>query len=293
MNRRLNLSGICFLISLMIVSCTAEYPEADGEYAMSLIEQQHQLGARVPGTDAHEKGAELIKNELALYADTVFSQTFNMKMSYSDEEIRFTNIFAVLNPDSSNTVFLCAHYDSRPFSSEQGIPTPGANDGASGTALLISLAKTLRDNPQGKRIILMMIDGEDGGTDEHKEEWFIGSKYYAQNPIYDIPDMCVLVDMIGDKDLAIHREGYSEIFNPGLNDRIFGTAELMGKTVFKNSMKYFIDDDHIPLNTIDYKCVVLIDFDYEYWHTPEDTPDKCSAESLKDVGDVLLRLIYE
>lgn len=293
--KRLIQFALCFLLSItVLLSCSKQaYPVPDSNYAMSLIEKQCSFGARVPGTDAHEQCIDFLIEEMSMYADSIMTQTFMYDVSYSEDSVLFTNIFGIFNPDKKETIFLCTHFDSRPFSSVEGVPTPGANDGGSGTGLLLAIAKTLKEHPLDKRVVLMLIDGEDAGRDNHKNEWFIGSKYYSAHPLFEIPDICILVDMIGDADLNIHREGYSEIFNAPLNSKVFSIAELLGVKSFKNSVKYFIDDDHLPLNNIGYKCINIIDFDYEYWHTPDDTPDKCSAASLDDVGKVLMRVIYE
>ena len=284
---------LVIIILLISTACSADEMEFIGDNAYSILKKQCEFGARVPGSDAHTECVEYLVNELELYADTVYIQEFKKPVSYNKKGIVFKNIIAVFNSEWNEEIMLCTHYDSRPFSSVKGKPTPGANDGASGTAVLIEIARIINSKIPSKKIKMVFFDGEDGGRINHLDEWFIGSKYYAKNHKGKKPDICILIDMIGDKDLHIYKEGFSQMYNANLNDHVFNIAYKMNKTVFINEIGYFVQDDHIPLNNAGIKCINLIDMHYEYWHTPEDTPDKCSAKSLKDVGDVLLEIIYE
>ncbi|MGE3062360.1 MAG: M28 family peptidase [bacterium] len=291
MRHSIKYSGLISILILSFASCSAE--PIDGDYAFSLIEKQCSFGARVPGTDAHEECVFFIRNEAEKYADTVYLQQFKKRVSYDSDTILFTNIIAEINPDESRKIMLFSHYDSRPFSSKKNTPTPGANDGASSTALLIAMMKQMKKDSIKDNIVFVFFDGEDGGRDIHYDEWFIGSRYFAEKYNEKLPEMAILLDMIGDNDLLIKKEGNSELFNHELNTKIFKNAEKLKKKTFENAIGYFVDDDHIALNKAGFRCVDIIDMDYAYWHTPEDTPDKCSKESLVDVGEVILKTIYE
>jgi len=276
---------------LSLSSCASQ--KYDSDYAFSLIEKQCSFGPRVPGSDSHDECVKFLIQELEKYADTIYVQEFEKSMSYSKKKISFKNIIAVLNADSGGKIMLFSHYDSRPFSSEKDTPTPGANDGGSSTALLISLARYFKENKYRGHLEFVFFDGEDGGRELYYDEWFEGSKHFAENYKDPLPDIAILVDMIGDKDLSIYKEGNSEISNPKLNEKVFLNAKKLKKNSFKSSIGYFVDDDHIALNSKGFRCINLIDMNYEYWHTPYDTPDKCSKKSLSDVAEVLIKTINE
>ena len=291
-----NYIKIYFILTaiLISISCNADYSsEFDSDRAYSELKKQCSFGARVPGTESHMKCVDYIYTYLNLYADTVYIQNFKKRVSYSDEIIEFKNIIAVFNNNSDVNIMLCSHFDSRPFSSVKGVPTPGANDGASSTAVLMEMARIMKEKRPENNVMLVFFDGEDAGRTNHPDEWFLGSKYFAGNYKGTMPDIAILIDMIGDADQHIYREGFSEIYNSDLNNKVFGIAEEMGILSFHNSVGYFVQDDHIPLNNAGIKCIDLIDWDYKYWHTPEDTPDKCSAESIQKIGDILLEIVYE
>lgn len=289
MNCLRKFSAAVSLFILLFSSCRAE--AFDSDKAFSLLEKQCSFGARVPGSNAHEECLAFIISEASKSADTVYTQSFKKTVSYSKDSVTFTNVIAEINPKGSEHIMLFSHYDSRPFSDKEGLPTPGANDGASSTALLLGLLAYFRENPADKRITFVFFDGEDGGRLLHYDEWFIGSTYFAENYSGSIPEKSILLDMIGDRDLKIRKEGYSELANSELNSEIFANAKRLGKKSFEGSVGYFVDDDHLPLNRKGFRCVDIIDMDYKYWHTTDDTPDKCSKESLSDVADVILETI--
>ena len=282
------------LISLLLPILTScGIRQFDSDYAFSLIETQCSFKERVPGSKAHEECADFLIKELGKYADTVYTQEFKRAMSYSKDTIIFKNIIAEYDGGGEERIMLFSHYDSRPFSSEKGRPTMGANDGASSTALLLAMLKYFKEEQSNKKITIVLFDGEDGGREMHYDEWFVGSKYFASKFTGTVPDIAILIDMIGDKDLVIYKDGNSEIANPDLNEKIFRNAEKLKKKTFKSEIGYFVDDDHIALNAKGFRCVDIIDMNYAYWHTPEDTPDKCSKASLADVADVLIMTINE
>ncbi|MBX3038128.1 MAG: M28 family peptidase [Anaerolineales bacterium] len=196
------------------------------------------------------------------------------------------NVIAKRN-DQPPQIILGAHYDTRlyadndPDVNNHVLPVPGANDGASGVAVLLELARTLPED-----IVptwLVFFDAEDNGRIDGWD-WILGSRAFVEE-IEMNPQAVVIVDMIGDADLNIHLEKNSDA---ELRAEIWNTADELGYgNVFINSEKYAILDDHTPFLEKGIPAVDIIDFDYEYWHTIEDTPDKVSAESLLAVGDTL------
>jgi Zn-dependent M28 family amino/carboxypeptidase len=185
-------------------------------------------------------------------------------------------------------ILLGAHYDTRIFADQDGDPAnhtqpvPGANDGASGVAVLLELARSLPKDTVP--VWLVFFDAEDNGRIEGWD-WILGSREFVRNnPVR--PRAVVIVDMIGDADLNIYRENNS---NTAITDEIWNTARGLGYDgKFIDSYKYSILDDHTPFLEAGIPAVDIIDFDYPYYHTVQDTPDKVSAESLKAVGDTLL-----
>ena len=284
---------LIFISTLFLIFTSCNADKFDSKYAFSLLEKQCEFGARVPGSKAHAECVDFLIKELGKYADSVYVQEFKRAMSYSKDTITFKNIIAIINKESKEKIMLFSHYDSRPFSSEKGKATPGANDGASSTALLVSLLKYFKEYGEEKHIEFVFFDGEDGGREFHYDERFVGSKYYAEKFNEALPKIAILIDMIGDKDLRILKEGNSELANPDLNEIIFSNAENLKKKTFKSEIGYFVDDDHVPLNSKGFRCVDIIDMNYKYWHTPYDTPDKCSKESISDVAEVLIKTINE
>ncbi len=186
-------------------------------------------------------------------------------------------------------IILGAHYDSRlhanqdPDLAARELPVPGANDGASGVAALLELARVLPRDIDGQ-IWLVFFDAEDNGNIEGWD-WILGSRAFADS-LQSKPDGVVVLDMIGDADLNIYLEGNSD---SALSAEIWQqAAELGHEDVFINSVKYSMLDDHSPFLARGIPAVDIIDFDYPYWHTRADTLDKISANSLQAVGETLL-----
>ncbi|MFQ6617964.1 MAG: M28 family peptidase, partial [Fidelibacterota bacterium] len=177
-------------------------------------------------------------------------------------------------------------------------PIPGANDGASGVAVLLELANIMNQHPPPKGVDIVLFDGEDMGRRGDLDSYCIGSKYFAENIGSSKPEYAIVLDMVGDAFLEIPMERYSYEKNPELVNMVWKAAEKAGIKQFKRYLGQYVYDDHIRL--IEYaeiKAVDIIDFSYpdrsnRYWHTQQDTPDKCSPESLEAVGKLVLELIY-
>ncbi len=305
---------ISFLILLIfILSCNSErkpepqsrpettvqvnVPEFDENLAFEYLEKQVSFGPRVPNSKAHADCKNFLINEISKYADAVNLQNFTH--SYLGKNFNLTNIIASFNLNSGFRILLCAHWDSRPYADEEKEtvkkikPVPGANDGASGVAVLLEIARILKNNPPPIGVDIIFFDGEDLGDSGDLENFCIGSKYFAKNksPNY-LPQFGILLDMVGDKDLQIFKERNSMRYAPDVVNYVWSIAREIGISEFKDEIKHDIYDDHIPLNEAGIRTIDIIDFDYPYWHTTEDTPDKCSPQSLEKVGKVVLNVIY-
>lgn len=278
-----------------------KYP-FDADRAFADLEKQVAFGPRNPGSEGHRKCRDWIIAESRKTADEVFTQTF--RQNVLGQDIEFSNIIAVYGKGKDPGVILAAHWDTRPIAeheldkSRQNTPIPGANDGASGVAALLELGRMFKQNPPPVRIVMVFFDGEDIGR-EH-EVLLVGSKRFADRFKTEIEPKVgsvkhgILLDMIGYRNIRFPREKYSEEAAPYLNDIIWGNAKAAGlQEYFPNTIGQRIIDDHVPLIEAGIPMVNIISFNYPYWHTLEDTPDKCSPQSLKIVGEVVARTLYE
>ncbi len=278
-----------------------ERPAFDGARAFGHLEQQVAFGPRIPGTPGHAAQLEWMQRFLSERADTVIAQPFT-HVTRGGDTLRMTNLFARFRPDVQERVLLLAHWDTRPTSdqarnpADRARPVPGANDGASGTAVLLELAEMFRQNPPPIGVDVLLVDGEDYGPTG--DDMYLGAKHFAANlPSGYTPFYGILLDMVGDKNLRFPIEYNSQQFAPEVVQRVWSLAREMGYgDVFVNSNGPAIEDDHIPLNRAGIRTIDIIDFDYgpgnRYWHTPQDVPENTSAESLRIVGEVVAELVY-
>ncbi|MFC1537935.1 M28 family peptidase [Candidatus Latescibacterota bacterium] len=288
---------ICFCV---VCSCSAENiaitHSFDSEKAFDYLNRQVLFGPRIPGTAPHAETADWIFSILSEQTSDVSYQSFTGLSGGSETAMK--NILASFYPEKNNRVLLCAHWDSRPHAdrdpdrSKQLEPVPGANDGASGVAVLLVIAEILAKTEPVMGVDIVFFDGEDGGEYGSDESWLLGSRHFAKTmpPTYR-PEYAILLDMIGDRDLSLSRDYYSTNSAPLLWRKIVMHCESLGIPVSGETIG--ILDDHVPLIERGIRAVDLIDFDYPYWHTVSDTPDKCSPESLGKIGKLLLKLLYE
>jgi hypothetical protein len=286
-------------------------PEAfDGARAFDLLTRQCDFGPRVPGSDAHTQCGDWLLSELGSRCDRAWAQAFTHQStgSFPGRSFAMRNLLGMVEPAGGRAadtreVLLLAHWDSRPFANHDPLPAnrtkpvPGANDGASGVAVALELARCLRTDRGSTAVVILLTDGEDFGleTDPDLPEYFLGSKYFAQH-LGDLhPKRGILLDMVGDKTAAFGREGYSYRSDPALVERIWSTAAGLGRERAFTDDFYTVADDHLPLISAGIPTVDIIDWRPEvvdtYWHTVADTPDKCSAESLQAVGEVVLAVL--
>ncbi|MDZ7844546.1 MAG: M28 family peptidase [Anaerolineales bacterium] len=254
----------------------------DGERALGDVQAQVELGPRIPNTEGHARVRQLISEELILAGWDVQIQSAS-RLGHP-----LFNIIGTADGKQGG-ILLGAHYDTRIYADQDPLvenrmkPVPGANDGASGVAVLLELARVLPEDLRGS-VTFVFFDGEDNGGIEDWD-WILGSQAYAE-AVDPEPEVAVIVDMIGDRDLQIYQEKTSTAW---LTDEIWKSAAELGYDhVFIPRPKYSIVDDHTPFLKARIPAVDIIDFDYPYWHTTDDTVDKVSADSLQIVGDTLL-----
>ncbi len=255
----------------------------EAQRAFNDVAEQMALGPRTPGSAAHAEVIKYIQSELQSAGWKVTLQETTLQ----DHPIQ--NILAFRNPATGPVTILGAHYDSRLKADRDAdsflatLPVPGANDGASGVAVLLELARVMPVS-SSQNVWLVFFDAEDQG-DLPGWNWILGSRAFVAGLTQPVKQ-AVIIDMIGDKNLNIYREKSS---TPGLVDVLWSAADNLGYAqYFINSDKYSILDDHTPFLEAGIPAVDIIDFDYPYWHTAADLEDKVSPDSLKIVGDTLL-----
>jgi len=241
----------------------------------------------------------LIVDELESAGAKVTLQRFEVDDPYGDEPLPMINIIGSFDPDRTRRVMLAAHYDTRPWADQEddkslhSQPIIGANDGASGVAVLLQMAKmfSLR-TPREIGVDLVFFDGEDYGREGDLDNYLIGSQYFASNLKGYRPECGILLDLVGAKDAVIRQEGYSLEMARMLCLELFTRASQMGLTVFVAEQNQAYYDDHIPLLRAGIPMVDLIGLPYPWWHTLGDTPDKCSEETLRQVGALISDFVY-
>jgi Zn-dependent M28 family amino/carboxypeptidase len=237
-------------------------------------------------------------------ADTVFLQPFRYTELYEGKTYELNNIIAQFDPENEKQVLLGAHWDTRPWAEldrdpeRRNQPIIGANDGASGVALLLELARILRDQRPDLGISIVFFDGEDMGISGVENSYAQGSLFFAENLPIQKPDYAIIFDMIADADLSIPIERNSYKYNRELVIQLWKTAKELKLHAFKNQLGLEIFDDHVPLwEAAGIPAIDIIDLEYpnrysNYWHTHMDVPANCSAASLQQVGTLLVNHLY-
>jgi len=268
--------------------CAAAF---DAEAAFGSLEEQCAFGPRIPGSPGHEACKWWLVQELGRYCDELTLDAFDYVSPDGAYAFRLTNVIGVINPDAPRRVMLGAHWDTRMFADEdpdpgrRTEPVPGANDGASGVAVLLELARSFAQDTPDVGVVFILFDGEDSGRIGGMD-FCIGSEHLARQGslIYTVG---IVADMIGDADLAVFHEGNSVLDAPDLTRSVWDTARGLGEGAFKPGYGSTLSDDHKAFLVRGLPTILLIDFDYDVWHTTHDTPAHCSAASLGAVGRVL------
>ena len=263
---------------------TKIWAEFSGEKALAHVQAMVDLGPRPPGTEAIEKTRTYLTKQLELFDWKVARQPFTQDTPRG--KIEFVNLIATFaGKDSAASFLICSHYDTKIFDTARFV---GANDGGSSTGVLLELARVLARRPDlARKAELVFFDGEEAYEVFSETDGLYGSRYFAkQLAAHDRTKQFrggILLDMVGDRSLTITLPPDS----PAEMARdIFASAEALN---LRKHFTYFdrdITDDHTPLNAVGIPTIDLIDFDFTAWHTPDDTIDKLSAESLQTVGVV-------
>jgi len=288
------------LLLILFTSCSkGQVPTFNQDHAFEYLKKQCAFGPRNPGSVGHKNCLSFMVTELQQFADVVAKQPFSHTDTQAMQTYALNNVIASFGKQGER-ILLCAHWDTRPWADydpdpkNRDKPIMGANDAASGVAVLLEIARILKTNPPPRGVDIVLFDGEDFGEHGKLDTWCQGSRYFAKQKRFDYnPQYGILIDMIGDRDLHIPIEGHSQMYAPDLVDKVWSMAESLGLTVFDRTVGPVVIDDHMELLKVGIPTIDIIDFDYPYWHTMQDTEDKCSPESLGVIGKLLLHLIYE
>jgi glutaminyl-peptide cyclotransferase len=260
-----------------------------------------EAGPAAEGLPSKDRVQALLEEELKDAGARVKALPFQVEVE-GHGTWHLVNVVGSYRPEAKRRLLVGTHWDTRPWADEdpdpakRGLPVPGANDGVSGAAVLLELARALEKNPPppDTGVDLVFFDGEEGP--KGGEDYFLGSKHLAET-WFELglapPTKGVVLDMVGKKGLRIRRELTSDQFARSVNDRIFGLAKTANAQVFRDEKGKKIGDDHLAFHRRQIPVALLIDLDYPEWHTTADTLDKLDPEAMAQVGEVVLAWIRE
>lgn len=285
---------------------------ADSAYAYA--EKQCSFGPRTMNSTAHDRCGEWIVSKFKEFGCKVETQKADLK-GYDGTTLHSTNIIARFRPEATTRILLCAHWDSRPWadndpdSTNWRKPVMAANDGASGIAVMLEVARLLqKDTTLAVGVDFVCFDAEDWGTpqwlgQDNEDSWALGAAYWAEN----IPQgyearYGILLDMVGGQGAKFYQEGVSKQYAPEIVNKVWNTASQIGYgSYFPMSDGAMVTDDHVPVNekagipTIDiipyYPDCAQSSFG-PTWHTVNDTMENLDRNTFKAVGQVLIQLLY-
>lgn len=286
-----------------------EKPDFDGTRALAHVEAQVAFGPRIPGTEGHRRTRDYLVQTLTSYADQVSTHSFTHTDVHDATRVyEGYNVVASFrtDPEVTKRVMLAAHWDTRPWAdrdpdpARRTQPVPGANDGASGVAVLLEMARLLEAIPPNVGVDLVFFDLEDLGDDVDEADsnavrnpFAIGSEAFAASYADYRPTYGILLDMVCDRNLSIPIEANSLAYAPQVVEKVWSAADRVGATAFVRRRGPAVTDDHIAFLKRGIPVIDLIQTPFPpYWHTTADTPDQCSAASLQQVGDVLVEVVY-
>jgi glutaminyl-peptide cyclotransferase len=284
-----------------------EVPVFSGQVAHDWIVEQCELGPRTPGSEGNRQLRAIILEHAATHGLPAAELCFSATDPLSDRELELCNVVVSAGPATGPRLWLGAHFDTRPISDKdpdparRGEPLVGANDGASGVAVLLHLMEILGARQPLVGVDLLFLDGEDSGSAGRPQEFCLGSAHLARtwqdfgHPLSrsgGAPVGVIILDMVGDSDLTIPMEQYSLRYSPQLLERVFQRAAALGLPAFEARPGPAVYDDHIPFIQAGIPAIDLIDFDYPPWHTTADVPSACSPASLEQVGTLMVDLLY-
>jgi hypothetical protein len=294
---------------------TVKVPEFNPDSAYSYVAQQVAFGPRVTNSAANDKCASYLINKLKSWCPDVTVQK-GTATAYNGAVLKFRNIIASFNPGTNNRIFLCSHWDSRPYADHDpdpknhNKPIDGANDGASGVGILLDIARQISILKPAIGVDIVLFDAEDYGppqdwkTNANTEDlWGLGSQYWAKHPFKEnyFARYGILLDMVGAPNATFLLEALSMHYAPEIVKLVWETANRIGFSryfIFDDGPQ--ITDDHVPINRVmGIPTIDIIHLDrnsqtgfYPYWHTTKDNMASIDKNTLNAVGQTLLTVIY-
>lgn len=293
--------GWLVLVSLGLGQAQAPVavPVFDGTRAFDQLQKQCEFGPRNPGSVGYKNCRDYLIQMMQRYAEQTILQPFLLHFGRPTQTLQATNIIARFHPQKEPRLLLCAHWDTRPWADmdpdpkNRTRPILGANDGASGVAVLLELARLLQLSKPALGVDIVFFDGEDVGDSHLPSTFCHGATAFAETYGNRFGyRFGILLDMVGDKDLQIFYESYSLQSAPQIVHKVWQQAQALGISEFIGQEGYAVYDDHMPLLRVGIPCIDIIDFDYPHWHTLQDVPANCSAASLEKVGRVVTAIVY-
>jgi hypothetical protein len=299
MNRPGGLVPACaaLLVAFLAAGCNDRpVPRFDETRAFADLGAQVAFGPRAPGSPGHERCRQWLVERLREAGGDVSEQAFDDTV-YTRPH-RLTNIRARFGPKSGPWIVLGAHWDTRPHADQdpdparRSEPVLGANDGASGVAVLLEVARVLGAEAPPVGVEIVLFDGEDLGEGGDVEGFCRGSRYYVRTLAHPRPQLAIVADMVGDRDLALYYEQNSHTAARNIVERIWSGAGKVNAPAFIPDLRHNVYDDHAPFIEAGIPAVDIIDFDYPMWHTTGDALTQVAPASLGQVGRTLLWYVY-
>lgn len=283
-------------------------PSFQADSAFKFIEKQLQFGPRVSGTEANTKCGDWMVSEFRKYTNEVIEQKANVNI-FNHRKLPIRNIIASFNPEASQRVIICTHWDSRPYADNDPDPAnhdkavPAADDGASGVGILLEIARQLQANPISIGVDLICFDAEDLGKSEFEDSYCYGSQYWSLHPHKPgyKADYGILLDMTGAANARFVWEAVSIDFAAPILQKVWDKANQLG---YSNMFYYYrkggITDDHYYMNTLaKIPTIDIIHYSEQtrtgfppHWHTVSDDLKVIDKTTLKQVGQTMLEVLY-
>ncbi|MBC63986.1 MAG: hypothetical protein CL746_06715 [Chloroflexi bacterium] len=304
------MSKLILILFFLLIGCSSkgspnDIPVFDQNKAFDHLLNQCSFGPRNPGSVGHNNFFEYLHEYFSMLSSDIIIQEFNYNEHITGIDRKGKNLIVQFNKESKNRILIGAHWDTRAISDQDpneenlNIPILGANDGASGTAVLMELGFIFSNFPPPFGIDLVFFDAEDVGINGEPTTFAVGSDYFSKNLPIRKPDSGIIVDMVGDKNLKIPIERFSYQVDKKKVKELWSLADKLSLSAFEYTLGYEIYDDHVPLwENAKIPTVNIIDFDYpnlfyNHWHTQNDIPENCSPQSLGQVGTLLVNYIYD
>lgn len=288
-------------------------PEFSPDSAYVYINNQVKIGPRVPNTREHKQCAAYLTETLKRFGAQVIEQNADLT-AFDGKVLHSTNIIGVFNPELTNRILLCSHWDSRPWSDHDpnpanfNKPVLGANDGASGVGVLLEIARQLRKQNANVGVDIVFFDAEDYGAPQNaqgnnEDSWCLGSQYWSKNPHTENYNarFGILLDMVGAPGATFYKEEISVYYAAPIVNKVWDKAHQLGfNQYFISEKSGAITDDHLYINRLTgIPCIDIIQYNPnsnngfgDYWHTTNDTMENIDKNTLNAVGSTLMNVIY-